>query len=369
MEPLPPGTPYDELFEITKKQARMIEQLKQTLKATQSRTKNMLSSLPLGLIVLTDDLIVRAVNDQVVSTFLFQCDEIVNQPVSTILPQLKELIGHRGASVTDGLRKGGEGFPCEVTVNEVESQSGPLLHFVHVQDITERDRLDKMKAELIRMVSHDLRTPLAAVRAFVLCTERGIYGPISDPGLKAAQDADCSIQYLTSLVDDLLDADQMDSGNLILSPERCTLGWIVETAVNTCKAMAEQRSIELDCRVEDADLFVDRQRLVQALINIISNAIKFSPDSETVKIEAGVASDRALISVQDRGPGIPSTHQVKIFERYQKLSSQNAGPEKGFGLGLAICKSIVEQHGGKIELESEFGKGCTFKISIPAILE
>ncbi len=360
------GNSYNELFEITKRQARMIEQLKRTLETTQGRTKDMLSSLPLGLIVLTDDLIVRAANDLIVSTFLYLREELVTQSVITIIPKLQELIGHRGACVTEGLRKGGDKFPCEVTVNEVESEDGRMLHFVHVQDITERDRLDKMKADLVRMVSHDLRTPLAAVRAFVLCAERGIYGSISNAGLQAAQDADSSIQYLTSLIDDLLDADHFESGQLMLSPARCTLSWIVETAVNACKATAEQRSVEIDCRIEDGEMLVDRQRLVQALINIVFNAIKFSSSNTSVRVQALIERNIATIAVQDCGPGIPPTHHVRIFERYERIASSGQN-EKGFGLGLAIAKSIVEMHGGHIEVQSELGRGSTFTISVPVV--
>jgi signal transduction histidine kinase len=175
-------------------------------------------------------------------------------------------------------------------------------------------------------------------------------------------------QHLAGLINDLLDLSKIEEGKIQLDAGRVSLGGLVHEVMETVKPLAAEKRVLLEVTVPEPSVLVwaDRDKVTQVLMNLIGNAIKFTPSDGTVGVSA--ANDRSgwvRVSIRDTGPGIPANEQEKIFEKFYQVT-QDGGPKpKGTGLGLAISKSLVELHGGKVWVESEEGRGSTFSFILP----
>jgi PAS domain S-box-containing protein len=224
--------------------------------------------------------------------------------------------------------------------------------------------LDRLKDEFIGSVSHELRTPLTSIIGYVelLRDERG-----SGPQLNYFVEViERNTQRLLRLVGDLLFLSGLQSGNLGLEFHQANLAEITATAVDEQRAQAERKHIDLSLSVTAAPrLTVDSGRISQLLSNLISNALKFTPDGGRVEVGLGIEGDQAVLTVTDTGMGVPAADLELVFDRFYRtaLATQQAIP--GTGLGLTITRAIAESHGGTITIDSEEGRGSTFKVSLP----
>jgi PAS domain S-box-containing protein len=239
------------------------------------------------------------------------------------------------------------------------------MMFCVAHDITERKEIERMKQEFVAMVSHDLRTPLTSIQGFLTLLQTGMYGDLNANGSENLSIADANISRLIALINDLLDIEKMESGKLAMDIRQCQLSEVFERSIGGVIGFAEQQKVHLTAQDTDAVAFADRDRLVQVLVNLISNAIKFSPRESTVRVEAATIDDFVEVRVIDSGRGVPAEYREVIFERFQQVKLTDATKKGGSGLGLAICKAIVEQHGGRIGVDSEEGKGSTFWFRVP----
>lgn len=218
------------------------------------------------------------------------------------------------------------------------------------------------REQVLGIVAHDLRNPLHLMVATLELLEEPDLAPERQRELLAI--AMRGVNHMRRLVGDLLDAVRIQAGHLSLDFEGMTLGAIVDQAKEMHRPLALERGVSFDIRVQDANvpLRVDRARIQQVLGNLLGNAIKFTPKSGKVVLEASIEQGRAVFRVIDTGIGIPEDRLPHIFERFWQGQS---GDRSGVGLGLAITKAIVEAHGGTIEVQSEPGKGSTFTFKIP----
>ncbi len=237
--------------------------------------------------------------------------------------------------------------------------------FAVVHDMTERKELERLKQEFLAMASHDLRTPLCSIQAFHAILERGIFGELSAQGLGALQAAERNVSRLIALVNDILDMEKLESGKLKMELSDTTLSAILEQSVQSTLGFADQRQVAVKVTLSDAPIRADRDRLVQVVVNLVSNAVKFSPAGSTVTIAARAVGEDAEFSVTDQGRGIPEGFASTIFERFQQVKDSDAREQHGTGLGLSICKAIVEAHGGRIGVESQEGTGSSFWFVVP----
>ena len=168
------------------------------------------------------------------------------------------------------------------------------------------------------------------------------------------------MERLIRLINDLLDIEKMETGKLDMTFANTDLYSIFDKSIGSIADFAASRQVEVSVEPTKLSVQADADRLVQVMVNLLSNAIKFSPSESTVKITACRDDQWVEISVSDQGRGIPIEHLKTIFERFQQVKSSEAQTESGSGLGLTICKSIIEQHGGAIGVESELGKGSSF---------
>lgn len=224
----------------------------------------------------------------------------------------------------------------------------------------------RRKQELMSMVSHDLRTPLTSVQASLTLLSEGVLGDLPVRAKKEVVNAESNTGRLIHLINDLLDIDKMEAGQLEIEQQMTAILPLFERSFEAVKAFAEKHKVNVVCEETELDCYADGDRIIQVLVNLLSNSIKFSPAQATVTLRAKQKGDWIEIRVIDQGRGIPAAFKDAIFERFKQVEIADAKMKKGTGLGLAICKALVELHGGKIGVDSEEGKGSEFWFTIPA---
>lgn len=237
-------------------------------------------------------------------------------------------------------------------------------YFCVAHNITDRKQLERMKQDFVSMVSHDLRTPLTSVQNYLELLEDGIYGELNESGLNRLSQLSKSIDRLIKLICDLLDIDRLESGYMKLRKSEQELQGLLDQTIGACSAMGVEKNVRVVAPSTTLRLNVDGDRIVQVLVNLVSNAIKFSPEGGSVRVAIEELDGLVEFAVIDEGNGIPLEYLRTIFDRF-KQAPEGEENRKGTGLGLAISKAIVEQHGGEIGVDSEIGKGSTFWFTIP----
>lgn len=288
---------------------------------------------------------------------------------------------------------------------EAENSSTQILNaqqrFIHspivgavitFRDITERLAIERMKDEFISVVSHELRTPLTAIRGSLGLVAGGLLTTQPQKAQRMLEIAAGNTDRLTRLINDILDIERIESGKIQMEKEVCNVYELMMQTVEDMQSMAQKLGVTLAVFPIEAQIQVDRDRIIQVFTNLISNAIKFSPANTTVEIVAelqgaeeiwsqerfnstlfcspvplAAKSKQILFKVSDRGRGIPEDKLETIFGRFQQVNASDSRDKGGTGLGLAICRSIVQQHEGSIWVESKLGEGSTFCFTLPVL--
>ncbi len=238
-----------------------------------------------------------------------------------------------------------------------------------LEEAAEKERvIKKLKQEFFQMVSHDLRTPLTTIQFFISAIAQGSYGQVSEKGRRAADGSLSAVDRLLSMVNELLEMERLASDGFKLEMSACNLDDLLDKALELVLGFAEKNNVELQLELmsaEGLEFQADESRVVQVLVNLVSNAVKFSPAGSKVKIKACKVDDAVEFSVIDSGRGIAEEQLGIIFERFGQLMKEDAIVKGGSGLGLTICKTIVEAHGGSIGVESKLNEGSRFWFKIP----
>ena len=237
--------------------------------------------------------------------------------------------------------------------------------FCVVHDITERKEAERFKQQLTAVVSHDLRTPLTSMQGALTLLTMGALGELPEQAAKKVKILDSEIVRLIAITNDLLEMESLTAGRLELYMRETDVADLFERSKDSVETFAEQHGVKIVVAETDLKITTDADRLARVLINLLGNAIKFSPPGETVSLEISSTADQVEISVSDRGRGIPDGYHEVIFERFKQVEEADSKEKGGSGLGLAICKSIIEQLGGTIGVESTFGKGSRFWFKLP----
>jgi signal transduction histidine kinase len=226
-------------------------------------------------------------------------------------------------------------------------------------------RANQHKSEFLDSMSHELRTQLSAILGFSELLSDAAPGKFDEPTKKKfLAQINSSGRYLMGLVDDILDLSKIEAGQMVLKIEDVSINDAVRSVLGTMESLAAKKSIRLEADVATAGRVpADLGKLKQMLINLVSNAVKFTPAGGRVTISVHRAAEAVEISVTDTGIGIDDSDRKHLFEEFRQLDS---GSEKhGTGLGLAITKRFVELHGGQIMLVSQLGKGSVFTLRLP----
>ncbi|MFL5432109.1 MAG: ATP-binding protein [Myxococcales bacterium] len=247
----------------------------------------------------------------------------------------------------------------------VRSKSGAYLGRMFVyMDVTAEKQLDRERSEFLTVAAHELRTPLTPLSMYLQGIERRLArGLPIEPELVVK--ARRQVGRLSRLVEDLLDVSRLESGRLTLSRDRVALDQIVSEVVSDFRAAAPQHEIVLRRPTRGVQAMGDRERLEQVVVNLVQNAIKYSPQGGRVEVSVERNGSQARVTVTDEGIGIPKDEQRHIFERFFRAQNATTRNYGGLGIGLYVSNEIVERHGGAFEVVSEPGKGTTFGFTIP----
>ena len=290
----------------------------------------------------------------------------------TELPELESM-------VMDALANEEESFEEQIVFkkrfyrvrSQVIRRDGNLFIGLALQDVSELVRLNRARRDMVANISHELRTPIANIRLII----DSLFHEQDKPKRKQSTSAVRAIARETDsllwLVQELLDLSMIESGQAILRMVEEPLSSIVVEAVERVEDQSDAKEIEIVNEVSpDVQVLADKDQVRRVLINLIHNAIKWSPPHEKIRVRATNDGDEVTVSVLDKGPGVPEEFRERIFERFYQVDPSRSGGD-GTGLGLAICKHIIEAHGGRIwvedNLETKEGRGGCFKFTLPSV--
>lgn len=258
---------------------------------------------------------------------------------------------------------------CRVRIAPVVSDQQELIGYVGtVEDITESRALEKIKNEFISIVTHELRTPLTSIRGSLGLLASGRLDSQPQRARRMLEIAALDTERLVRLVNDLLDFERLESGKLVLVKDSCDAATLILQSVEAVRPLAEEANVRLTVSPLSVQVWANPDRIIQILVNLLGNAVKFSPPGSTVWLSAELLTSKTpqvLFQVRDQGRGIPADKLESIFGWFQQVDDSDSRDQGGTGLGLAICRSIVQQHGGQIWAESVLKQGSSFYFTLP----
>ncbi len=268
------------------------------------------------------------------------------------------------------IRKNGERFVGRLSVTAIPGSTGEVSGFIGIAtDITERKKVERLKAEFISTVSHELRTPLTSIRGSLGLVLGGVAGEIAGQAKELLNVANKNAERLSRLINDILDIEKIESGKMEFKLRCQPLAPLLQQAVESIQDFARQFNVvvTLSNMAPDKEVNVDGDRFIQVMINLLSNAAKFSPSNSAVAVAVESRGSMLRISVSDKGKGIPFEFQSRVFEKFAQADSSDSRAKSGTGLGLSITKAIVERLGGVIGFDTREGQGTTFHVDLPAL--
>jgi PAS domain S-box-containing protein len=268
-------------------------------------------------------------------------------------------------------RRDGSSFPVEYVSTPIQEQDYIIGAVVTFKDITDRRLVEQMKDEFVSVVSHELRTPLTSIRSTLGLLASGWLDNQPEKSRRMLEIASTNTNRLVRLLNDILDIERIKFGKVPMDKTVYQAAELMLQSVDGMRATAEKAGITLSVVPLAVDVWVDCDRIIQTFTNLLSNAIKFSPAGSTVSLTGAIRTQPALnqpevlFQVKDSGIGIPEDKLELIFDRFQQVDASISRSQGGTGLGLTICREIVNQHRGKIWVESRLGKGSTFCFTLP----
>jgi PAS domain S-box-containing protein len=237
----------------------------------------------------------------------------------------------------------------------------------NLRDVTERNQLEARKNAFISMASHELKTPVTSLKGFTQLLQRRLRRQQVDPQTMLFLDRmDAQLNKLTGLISDLLDVSKMQEGKLPYRETRFDLDELARETIENVQAAITTHQVRIE-GATSAQISGDRDRLGQVLINLLTNAVKYSPGADTVIVRLSADQRWAEVAVQDFGIGIAAQHHQRIFEQFYQVAEPQEGGYPGLGIGLYIAQTLVERHGGRLWLESRKGAGSTFHFTLPTL--
>ena len=228
-------------------------------------------------------------------------------------------------------------------------------------------KLDELKSSFLSVTSHELRTPVTPIKGYLQMLLNQKIGSITEEQKKILKIIQRNTNRLDHLIQDILDISRLESDTMRFIPEKTDVKTMVEETVETMQSSADVKNIKINLELKDdiPELTIDKERIKQVIINLLNNAIKFSPDNSSINVKVRREKDDILFEVQDFGRGVPEDKQIKIFETFYQVDSKGDRKFGGVGLGLSISKGIIQAHSGDIWVESTLDTGSTFRFTLP----
>ncbi len=369
-----------------------VEERTRKLKSSEARHRITLETMGDGLVTIDDNGLILSFNKAAENMFGYKESEIIGSKINTLMSeshsveydnyfQNYKVQKNKSLNNTDeknnagslieieAINKNGEVFPIELLMSEMVIDDERIFSGI-IRDITERKRIDKMKNEFISTVSHELRTPLTSIRGSLGLLNGGAMGEFSAKAMKMLKIASNNTERLLFLINDILDIQKIESGQVTFNFETLEVMSFLELAVAEHGGYGKQYDVrfEITHKAENAHVYADKDRLMQVMSNLMSNAAKFSHENSIVEISAERQNNgRIRISVTDHGFGVPAEFQDKLFDRFTQSDSSDTRAKGGTGLGMAITKAVIKEHGGLIDFVTQEGVGSTFYIELQEV--
>lgn len=272
-------------------------------------------------------------------------------------------------ALLDLVRRDGSRLTAEATLAPVTWPEGGVGTVIVFRDVTAREHVEQMKREFISSVSHELRTPLTAIHGALELLVDGDAGELPAEAQELACVAERGSARLGRLVNDIIDVERLGSGTFRVTLSNHSLAPLIESTAMLMQPRAQERGVRLVVGPLAGEVLCDADRVTQVLVNLIDNALKFTPAGASVTIGATLREHDVVIAVRDEGRGIPEAELESIFAPFHQVRSPGSEDQGGTGLGLAITRSIVQRHGGRVWVESEPGAGSTFAFTLPLVVD
>jgi PAS domain S-box-containing protein len=354
---------------------------------------DLLDTAPCGFVSFTDDGLIQYINSTLLERLGYDRDDVLNQHVETLMvvgsrifyqthffPLLK--LHGRAQEIFLLLRaKSGEdvGMLCNAIRRERDGLHVTDCVFLEVVERRKfeealvqarlvADDANRAKSNFLAVMSHELRTPLNAIGGYVQLLQMGVHGPVTEGQIVALDRIDRSQRHLLRLINEILNLARIEAGRVEYSQERVSLSEVVGNVLPMIDPQARAKHMRLEAVVANGvSAQADREKVQQILLNLLTNAIKFTSEGGSIRVEAGeLQSSRVFLRVHDTGRGIPPHMLQKIFEPFVQVDTSRSRAVEGTGLGLAISRDLARGMGGDLIAESTLGEGSVFQLTLPA---
>ena len=351
-------------------------------RAAEENFKLAVEACPSGMLMADRTGRVVMVNTEIENLFGYRREELVGQSIEILVPErlrtqhfaerrnyAAKPVVRRMAAKQDlvGRRKDGSEFPVEIGLNPIQTRGGVLILSVIV-DITERKRLERLKDAFVSTVSHELRTPLTSICGSLGLLMGTAAKDLPERTVRLLSLAQSNSERLVKLVNDILDIEKLEAGQVVFKFKLVGLRPLIDQAVDANRGYADTYLVRLRCDFQaDGDVWADPDRLSQVVTNLISNAIKFSPPDGEVVVAVNGVNGGFRLSVRDHGAGIPAEFKPRIFQKFAQADGTNTKKTGGTGLGLSIVKEIVTRLSGTVGFAAASGGGTVFYVDLPRV--
>ncbi len=356
---------YDTLFCVIH-DITLRKKAERRLAESEQRLRMILDGIPLGIALITLDDIVAYANPALGQMTGYVPSALMSERLTIFFSGSRSDTPtfEQGVCETYFVKRTGETFPVELIKSHFNSREQETSLLV-ISDISERLRIEQMKHEMVAMLGHELKSPLTSLKTMLGMLSEGTFGKLSETAVEMLIATEREINRMVKLINELLDVEKMKTGNFSVSPQTVPLSSVILSSIEAVRYIAESRKISIIEQLQETTVYADGSRIIQVMVNLLSNAIKFSTASGTIVLSSKVEESHVIIQVTDHGRGIKTENLDLIFDKFKQAENSDSRYHGGTGLGLPICKMIVEKHGGQMGVESQYGRGSTFWFTLP----